>query len=79
MRKPRTVVSADDPSEESMPAQFKQGVREMRESLKQRVVAEYRLLSDESIEINHGEDIEYPKFLRKQHIPKTRTFSLVSY
>ena len=40
---------------------------------------EYRLMSDESIEINHGEDIDYPKFLRKQHIPQTKTFSLVAY
>ena len=40
---------------------------------------EYHLQSDESIEINHGEEIDYPKFIRKQHIPHTKTFSLVSY
>jgi hypothetical protein len=37
----------------------------MRGTLKQRVMSEYKLMTDESIEINHGEEIEYPKFLRK--------------
>ena len=69
MRKPRTIVSADDLDEVADTDKFREGVKEMRLNLKQRVMAEYHLQSDESIEINHGEDIDYPKFLRKQHIP----------
>lgn len=51
----------------------------MRRNLKERVVEAFKLLTDEHISIEFGEEVDFPSFIAKHHLPKTKLFSQITF